>query len=420
MPAIDLKHTPIPRLFFTYFIPSLFTMLALSTYSVVDGILIGRKLGSNGLAAIGITWPLFPLMIAIELLFSFGGATLSSFFLGRAKPHRARVIFSSVFYSVVILSVILSIWCYVNVKNIALWLGANAVLYDYVVDYLRIIFIGMGFILLHPLVDTFVVNDRRPVLASISMIVAAASNIILNYYFIFILDWGVKGSALATILAHMIGFAIIFWHFLQRRGDLYFVRIYSLKEVFRAMKAGIPQCSAEVSAALMMFLFNLYLMDVAGERGVAIYSIMMYSGIFVFTLLFSISQGLQPIASFSHGAGLKDRTRAIFRFTFFIALGVGVALYVLINLFAQNLIHLFLDAGDEALVLDVMRAIRIYFIGYIFLGVNMLSAIYLLSIHRTLSSFIVTLFYTIIFIVILLPLLSRLFGINGIWASYPL
>lgn len=418
MKEIDLRHAPIPKLFFTYFIPSFFTMMALSTYSTIDGIFVGRKLGNDALAAIGIAWPVFPLMIAMELLLSFGGATLSSYYLGKGRPKEARLIFSSVFYFIVCISVSASLFCYVYVEHIALWLGASPHLKGYVIDYLSVIFLGMSFILLHPLIDVFVVNDRRPVLATISMIVGALSNIVLNYYFMFILEWGIKGSAWATILAHCIGFMMIFQHFIRKKGDLYFVRGFSIKRVFMAAKTGIPQASAEVSASIVMFLFNFHLLSIAFERGVAIYAIMMYSGIVVFTVLFAVSQGLQPIASFSYGAGQFMRTKSIFRFSLMVVVCVGVVLYALSSVFAEFLAHLFLD-GDVTLIDDVARAIRIYYIGYIFLGVNILSAVFLQSIQSTLSSFILTLFYTIIFIVFLLPIFKHYFGIDGIWASYP-
>ncbi len=421
MKEIDLKHAPIPKLFFTYFIPSFFTMMALSTYSTVDGIFVGRKLGNDALAAIGISWPVFPLMIAMELLLSFGGATLSAYYLGKGKPKEARFIFSSVFYFLVCVSVIASLLCYIYVDQIALWLGASPHLKGYVIDYLSVIFLGMSFILLHPLIDVFVVNDRRPVLATVSMIVGALSNIVLNYYFMFVLEWGIKGSAWATILAHCIGFVLIFQHFIRKKGDLYFVPSFSIKRVLMAAKTGIPQASAEVSASIVMFLFNIHLLSIAFERGVAIYTIMMYSGIVVFTILFAVSQGLQPIASFSYGAGQFMRTKAIFKFSLIVVVCVGVVLYGLSSVFGEFLAHLFLDStkGDDALISDVARAIRIYYIGYIFLGINILSAVFLQSIQSTLSSFILTLFYTIIFIMILLPIFKHYFGIDGIWASYP-
>lgn len=423
MQKIDLKNTPIPTLFFSYFIPSLFTMLALSTYSTIDGIFVGRKLGSDALAAIGIAWPVFPIIIAFELLLSFGGAALVSFYLGRSKPYRARVIFSSVFYFATLISIVCGVLCFYFVEDIALFLGASSRLKDYVVEYLSVTFLGMVFITLHPLSDIFVINDKKPLLATISMIVSAVSNIILNYFFIFVFEWGVVGSALATIFAHFIGFLMLFQHFLLKKGDLFFIKAFSIKKVFISAKTGIPQSFAELSAALIMFLFNTTLMHISGERGVAIYSILMYCGIVFFTTLFAVAQGMQPIASFSYGARLYERTKKILNFSLFVVIIIGISMYMLAYLFGDRLIYLFLKQEqmiDQSFVFDVFTAMRIYYFGYIFLGINMLVAIYLQSLQKTLASLIATFFYTIGLLVFLLPTLSHFFGQIGIWISYPL
>ncbi|WP_158654709.1 MULTISPECIES: MATE family efflux transporter [unclassified Helicobacter] len=419
---IDLKNAPIPSLFFSYFIPSLFTMLALSTYSAIDGIFVGKKVGSDALAAIGISWPVFLVIISFELLLSFGGGTLASFYLGKSKPLKARIVFSSIFYFIVIVSLVLGLICFYFVENITSFLGASERLEGYVIEYLSVIFLGMVFIVLHPLSDIFTTNDKRPMLATISMIVGAVSNIILNYFFIFVFEWGVMGSALATVAAHIIGSIILIWHFLFKKGDLFFVRSFSIKSVMKAAKIGIPQSFAELSAAIVIFLFNITLMSVVGEKGVTIYSILMYCGIIFFTILLSVTQGMQPIVSFSYGATLLDRTEQILRYSLKAMLSMGVLLYVFAYFFGDHLIFLFLkqeQLQDKVFISEIVLAMRIYYAGYIFLGFNMLIATYLQSLQRTLSSFIITFLYTIGFIMIFLPIFSHLFGEIGIWSSYP-
>lgn len=423
MQKIDLKTSPIPRLFLSYFIPSLFTMLALSTYSTVDGIFIGRKMGSEALAAIAIVWPVFPVVIAFELLFSLGGSTLAAIYLGKNKPKLARVVFSSVFYFVCFMAFVCSIFGYFFTEEIVRLLGASKELEVYAIEYLRVIAIGLIFIILHPLSDFFVVNDKRPMLATLSMLIGAISNIVLNYFFIFVFEWGIAGSAWATIMAHCIGFFIIFQHFLRKRGDLYLIASISYKSIISAMKIGVPQSIAEVSAAAVMFLFNSFLMYVSGERGVAIYGILMYSGIAYFSILFSVSQGMQPIVAYSFGARLYERIKKVYVFAFFIVLAISLVLYFMFYFFSENLVDLFLRPEkivDEFFVSDVVNAIRIYYIGFVFLGINMLSAIFLQSIRKTWQSLVVTLAYTIGILGICIPILSYFYGQNGVWISYPL
>ena len=151
MSKIDLKTATIPRLFFTYFLPSLVAMLALSTYSTIDGIFVGKKLGENALAAIGIAWPIFPILIAFELLFGMGGASIASYYLGKGDGYRARLVFSSVCYFACLNSILLGFVLFCFREEIAITLGANTEIMPLVVEYLGVIFLGSFIMVLHPL-----------------------------------------------------------------------------------------------------------------------------------------------------------------------------------------------------------------------------------------------------------------------------
>ena len=122
---IDMKNNSIYRLFFYFFIPNLCAMLALSTYSTIDGIFVGKKLGEEALAAIGLCWPVFPAVIAFELLFGLGAASIASYFLGKGQDNRARLMFSSVFYFAAISSVIIGVVLFAFVDDVAVALGSN-------------------------------------------------------------------------------------------------------------------------------------------------------------------------------------------------------------------------------------------------------------------------------------------------------
>lgn len=153
MKKLNLKTAAIPKLFLSYFLPSLIAMLALSTYSTIDGIFVGKKLGENALAAIGIAWPIFPILIAFELLFSVGAAAMASYFLGRGKAFRARIVFSSVFYFALSTSLIGGIVLYFYSDSIALMLGSSATLLPLVRHYTEVIYLGAFIIILHPMLD---------------------------------------------------------------------------------------------------------------------------------------------------------------------------------------------------------------------------------------------------------------------------
>ncbi len=419
---IDLHKDPIRKLFFYYFIPLAFSMISLSTYSMIDGMFVGKKLGKEAIAAVNIAWPIFPGLIAYELLFGFGAASIVGYFLGQNKTHRARLVFSSVFYFVAISAFILSMALLPFSETIARLFGSNDALLSMSKRYIEIILMGAVFMVLHPLADVFVVNDKRPILAMVAMLVGSLANIFFNYLFIFVLEVGVQGSAIATVIGHAIGFLVLIQHFWRKKGQLYFIKRFSLSSVISSAKSGVPQSTAEFSASIMILLFNTAIMHTAGERFVSVYGIVMYNAIIFFTTLFAISQGIQPIASFSYGARNLERMKEAFVFGLKVAFCIGIVFYGAYYFLDEFLIKLYLQPSeqDPLFMQETKRAMNIYYVGYVFLGMTLLCAVFFQSIQRAKSSFIITLSHTLGFMVILLPILSHFYGINGVWVTYPI
>ncbi len=419
---IDLHKDSIRKLFFYYFIPLAFSMISLSTYSMIDGMFVGKKLGKEAIAAVNIAWPIFPALVAYELLFGFGAASIVGYFLGQNKTHRARLVFSSVFYFVAISVFILSMALLPFSETIARLFGSNDALLGMSKRYIEIILMGAVFMVLHPLADVFVVNDKRPILAMVAMLIGSLANIFFNYLFIFVLEVGVQGSAIATVIGHAIGVLVLMQHFWFKKGQLYFIKRFSLSSVISSAKSGVPQSTAEFSASVMILLFNTAIMHTAGERFVSMYGIVMYNAIIFFTTLFAISQGIQPIASFSYGARSLERVKEVLVFGLKVAFCIGIVFYGAYYFLDEFLIKLYLQPSeqDHLFMQETKRAMNIYYVGYVFLGMTLLCAVFFQSIQRTKSSFIITISHTLGFMVILLPILSHFYGINGVWVTYPI
>lgn len=419
----DLKREKISRLFFYYFFPSIFSMLSLSTHAIVDGFFVAHALGKDAVSALGITWPVFPALIACELLFSVGGSAMISYYLGKGEKHEARDYFSSIVYFIFFFGCIISFLLYVNTEEIALRLGANNKLLDLVCEYLSVIFAGAFIMFLHPVLDMFVVNDKAPRLAMLSMIVASVGNIIFNYIFLFLFNLGIYASALSTICGNLIAICILLSHFFGKRGDLYFIPTFSLTKILKSARNGIPAFTSEISAGIVMLLYNVTLMKIVGERGVLIYTVVMYGGIIFFTVLLSIAQGVQPISSFNYGAGEIKRVKEIYRFALIFSFVTSVVLYGLFFVFGEEFVQVFLSAedikNDPFLLGDINLAMHLWFLGYLPIGLHMVSSIFLQSVQRPFGALLITVCYTIGFTIFLLPFLSQKYGIIGAWITYP-
>lgn len=416
--AKDLINTPIFKLFLSYFIPSFVSMFVLSTYVIVDGIFVGKGIGESGLGAIGIVTPIFSLFIGIELLFGIGGSALVSMSLGKNKAHKARIIFSSIIYCLTLLGIFTSIIMYIFKEKLAVMLGSNDELFSYVMPYLSIIIIGSTIILLQSTLCTFARNDKAPNLAMISFVSGSIINIILNYIFIFIFKWGMFGAAFSTILGHLFGLIIILWHFVFKKGELYFIKIFSIQAVKMAIKSGVAPSLSEFAFGFTIILMNIFLIKISGQQGAAILGIIMYIGAICFGAILSISHGLQPIVSYNFGAGQIERTLKTLKIGMIFATAMGAAIYIVLFFGIPYIAKIFLQ-NDTTILNDLIFAVKIYFFGYLFLGSNIIIVAFLQATGRNISSTIVSAAHNLVFMMILLPIFAYFFQMTGIWASYP-
>ena len=417
---LDLRTAPIPRLFLSYTLPALVSMLVLSTYVVVDGIFVGQGIGELGLAAIGLSVPIFTFFTGVELLFGIGGAALTSIALGAGKPLKARIIFNTTIYITLIFGAILGVVLYIFRENLATILGANAILRPYLLEYLTVIVLGNAIIMAQSVLCTFARNDKAPTLTMISFIVGSVCNIILNYICIFILKWGMFGSALSTILGHFVGLIVILKHFLCKDGKLYFMLVFSISAFKKSLLSGISPSMSEFAFGAIILFMNLLLSSLDSTQGIAILSIMLYIGFAFFGCVLALSHGLQPIVSYNFGAKLSHRVIHCFKIAVTSALVLGIAIYATMFFFTPQIARIFLNQSDIALLPELVSAVKIYFLGYLFLGFNIISAAFLQAIGRVRGSIIISLCHNLVFMALLLPIMAQIFGVKGIWASYPI
>lgn len=212
-----LETDSVKKIYFRYLIPSLVGMLLMSLNIVIDGIFVGHKLGGVALAGINIAVPVFTIFTAISIWIGIGAATQFSFAIGEKNVAKAQTIFTNAILAVVSITVIIGIIAFIFKVPLAYFLGANDDTIGYVLEYMNILLV-FGFALtLENILSIFVRNDGDPNLSMIALIVTAISNVILNYLFLFVFEWGVTGSALATMIAIIIGVLILITHFFKNQ-----------------------------------------------------------------------------------------------------------------------------------------------------------------------------------------------------------
>lgn len=420
MTTMNLIETkPLKPLFLSYLFPAMVGMLLMSVNILVDGIFVSHGVGPTALAGVNIAVPIFSILLSISLWIGMGGATLYSIALGRHNKERAHKIFTLSFVTMLIVVVILIITLLLNLQDIAYIFGANDSTYPYVKEYLFIILLFGVFYTIENLLSIFIRNDGNPKLAMTGLITTSVLNIVLNYLFIFVLDYGVTGCALATVISTMIGAAVLCFHFFRKQSELKFVRkFFNWSDVKSVFAIGLPSFIVEASVAVIVILYNVTFLYYLGDNGVTAYAMVNYIHTVLLMMFYGIGMALQPIVSYHYGARLMKRVTALLKIGIVTALAFGFIIAVAAILFPSQMMAVF---GDSTMDVRQMASQGfVYFaIGYIFLGINMVFAEFFQSIEKTRLATWIMLLRSIVLFVPALIVLPIIFGAQAIWWTFP-
>lgn len=263
---------------------------------------VGRGVGDLGLAAVAIAMPATIVLFGIATMFAVGGGALVSKNFGAKDKERAVYIFRQAFKSIIILSSIISFVFIVFSEYIVVLLGATENLKELSAEFLRYYSLFCIPSLLGITLNGFIRNDGGPKLAMISTIAGTVVNILLDYIFIFPLNMGVRGAAIATGLGQVATIAIILPHFLKKKGQLTFGNVkLEMKVVKEIITIGFPSFFAEAAFSIIIFFYNIVLGIYMREKGIASYSIINYITTNIYMMLLGVSLGAQPLISYYFG-----------------------------------------------------------------------------------------------------------------------
>lgn len=418
--ALKLQTSPPKKLFLSYLFPSLFGMLLMASNILVDGIFVSHGVGEQALAGVNIATPIFSILLAVSLWIGMGGATLFSIALGENKIQKAHAIFTrSIILTLVIVGILIVIGLW-KLKAVAYLFGASEVTYPYVRDYLWVILI-FGFVfVLENILSIFIRNDGNPKLAMTGLGVTAVLNVVLNYFFIFVWQWGVSGAAYATGIATLIGLCILLLHFRTPANHLHFVKpTRSLRGMLDILKIGLPSYVVEMSFAVIVVMYNLTFLHYTGEVGVTAFAIINYLHAVFLMIFIAVGASIQPLVSYHYGARLYGRLKSFLLLGILTATIIGVLLLI-IGIFGKSLLIKLFGVDDPTVVAFTEKGILLYFTGYIFLGFNLVIAEYFQAIKRIRLSVLIVLSRSILLFMPLLILLPMALPSITIWLAFPI
>lgn len=412
--------TTVERNFWKYITLSILGVLGSSGTILADTFFISHRLGADGLAALNISISVFGLMNGLGLLVGVGGATHYAIFRSQGREEPANQTFTTALATALTLGMCLFAVGQLLAGQLAQTLGASADILPMCTTYLRTILCFAPCFLLNHLFMCFLRNDDNPKLAMAVMVVGSLSNILLDYLFIYPLDMGMFGAALATGLAPVMGLATASIHVFTRTHTFRPVPIrIRLSSLSRLTAPGLSSFVNELSSSVVLVVFNLLMVQMAGTLGVAAYGIVANLALIVLAVFTGISQGIQPLLSRAYGTGNGEEAMYLYRKGQRLCFLAGLVVVCVAYLATPALVSCFNGEHNSTLQHLAETGVRIYFIGFLFVGCNYLTAAFFSTTDHARAAFSLSFFRGCLGILAVACLFSALFGMPGLWAAFP-
>lgn len=421
-----LGTRPLPLLLRDFAIPSILAMLVSSLYNIVDQIFIGNGVGYLGNAATNVAYPLTTICLSIALLIGVGSAARFNLNLGAGNTEQARQTVASAFGMMVVLGLVYMVIVQLFLPHLLRLFGATADVLPYAVQYARITAFGMPLLIVTNGMSNLARADGSPRYSMLCMLLGAVINTILDPIFIFVCGWGVAGAAWATVIGQAASFAMAASYLRQFRN----IRLSpadfrpDLREWRRIAALGMSNCLNQIAITFVQIVLNNSLkyygsMSIYGsDIPLATSGIVIKINAILMAVIIGISQGSQPIISFNYGAKQYARVRGIFGLAVKLSLAISAVGFAAFQLFPKQIVSLF-GTGDKLYFEFAVIFMRTYLFMVVVNCVQLLSSNFFAAIGKPVRGVLLSLTRQVFFLVPLLIILPRFFGITGIMYAAP-
>ena len=414
-----LGTDPMLRLIFRMALPAVAAQFVNLLYAIVDRVYIGHipGIGTDALAGVGVTMSIVILISSFSAIVGAGGAPLAAIALGQGNRERAGKILGNGFVLLLLFTVVTSSLAYLFMEPVLLLTGASEHTLGYAEDYLSVYLLGTLFVELSVGLNAFINTQGRPGIAMTSVLIGAAMNIVLDPVFIFGLDMGVKGAALATILSQACSAGWVLRFLFSRQASLPLERRYMKLDkgiVLSMLALGVSPFIMASTESLVGFVVNGSLKHF-GDIHVSALAILQSAMQFASVPLVGFAQGFVPVASYNYGHGYKDRVRSCFRISLITMFSFNFVLMLLMICFPSVVASAFTD--DEVLIGTVRCVMPVFLAGMTIFGLQRACQNMFVALGQARISIFIALLRKVILLIPLALLLPRFWGVNGIYAA---
>ena len=419
----QLGHEKISRLLIRLSLPATVAMIVNALYNIVDSIFIGRGVGYLAIGGLTVAFPVQMAVMALAQTIGIGGASAFSRHLGAGKREEANQVAGNSFVMAMVLGLLICVLGMIMIHPILRLFGATDVLMPYARDYLQVILIGSLYFPFVMSTNNLIRAEGNARVAMFAMLLGTLTNIGLDYLFIFPLQMGIRGAALATIIAQFVSLVYVLRYLFGEHTVIkmklqYLIPQWQIQK--EILTVGSSSFGRQMAGSAMAIVLNNSLTYYGGELALAVFGIVHRVMMFLFMPMFGIVQGMQPIAGFNYGAKRMDRVKEVVRLSIIATTVIAAVSTIFGELFPGRIIRLFND--DPALIESGIMALRIIIAMIPVVGIQIIGAALFQSVGKALPALVLTLSRQIIFLipmVLILPRIGQL-GLLGIWLSFPI
>lgn len=414
----ELGTEPIGKLLMKYAIPAVISMLAASIYNIVDRAFLGQGVGPLAIAGLAVTFPIMNLSASFGAMIGAGGSTLLSIKLGQRDYDTAERVLGNIVSLNIVIGAVFAILAIIFIDPILLFFGASENTIEYAREYMLIILYGN--IICH--LNHGLVNVQRvtghPNKAMIATLMGVGVNVVLDWFLIMVLHWGIAGAAIATVISQTLSTIYVAIGLCNKNDMIHLHKgIYAMKRriVKNIFAIGISPFCMQLCACLVVILINRGLLNHGGDLAIGAYGII--NGItFTFIMVvLGITQGMQPIAGFNYGAQQYDRVTKVLKYSIFYATLVMCCSFILCEFFPTLTILIFTD--DPQLTSLAVEGMKIIVMMTPLVGFQIVTGNFFQSIGMAKKSIFLSVSRQLIFLIPMLLILPNYFGTKGVWAS---
>lgn len=417
---------PVKGLLFSFSIPAIISCLVNSVYNIVDQIFIGQGVGYLGNAATTIAFPLMTIIMAFATLIGSGGSAYAALRLGEGRKREALLTLNNLLVIAIGLGILLAATGLIFLKPILTLFGATETTMPYAIDYTSIVLMGVPFSVISIALSNMARTDGHPRMSMYGILIGAALNTVLDPIYIFVLDWGVKGAAIATITAQFVSTVVLCYYFL-RKGNMRFTRRY-MKPVgrvwYKIFSLGISSGITSLVACIMQVVMNNSLVyygnqtEITGDVALSAMGIVMKIAMILASVCIGFGIGAQPILGFNLGAKKYARVRHTYLLAVSIATGSILIGWAVCQLAPHLVLSLF-GKENQTFTDFAVRCLRIYLGGIFCAGFQIVSTNYFQATGQPLKASLLSMLRQLILLIPLLLILPLFFGLNGLLYAGP-